>query len=121
MAKRFRPSTAHKPAGWDELFWSGSKPTSDSDRYPAESEVLAYFRERRENFLAVLEELSDDELQAPAPAAGERSPIAGAPNIGHLFLFAGQHEAMHMGQLTVANRGLGHPPFIGRPAPTPKA
>jgi uncharacterized damage-inducible protein DinB len=117
----FRPATARKPDGWDELFWSGSKPTFESERYPAESEVLAYFRERRENLLAVFEDLSVDELQAPAPAAGERSPIAGAPCIGHLFLFAGQHEAMHLGQLTVANRGLGHPPLIGRPVPTPTA
>jgi uncharacterized damage-inducible protein DinB len=58
--------------------------------------------------------VSDDELAGPAPEAGARSPIAGAPNIGHLFLFAASHEAMHAGQLTVAHRALGHPPIVGR-------
>ncbi len=95
------------------MFWFGSQVKADSAAYPPEAEVLAYFRERRAKLLAVLDEVTDAELAAPAPPAGERSPIAGAPNLGHLFLFAASHEAMHAGQLTVAHRGLGHPPLLG--------
>ena len=35
------------------------------------------------------------------------------PNIGQVFLFASQHEALHDGQLTIAHRGLGHKPLFG--------
>jgi len=35
------------------------------------------------------------------------------PNIGQLFLFVSQHEALHGGQLTIANRSLGHKPLLG--------
>jgi uncharacterized damage-inducible protein DinB len=111
---RFRPPMAEKPDGWDAMFWFGSQVTSDSSAYPQETEVLAYFRDRRAALLRVLDEVSDDELTGPAPPAGARSPIAGAPNIGHLFLFASTHEAMHAGQLTVAHRALGNAPLIGR-------
>lgn len=110
---RFRPAAATKPDGWDERFWGGSKPRNDPSYYPAPEEVVAYLRERRAKLLSVLDELSDEELNAPAPAAGERSPIAGAPSIGHLFLFAALHEALHGGQLTVAHRALGNPPLFG--------
>jgi uncharacterized damage-inducible protein DinB len=109
---KFRPALAKKPDGWNELFWFGSQPKPDASLYPVAEEVLAYYHERRETLLRVLDELSEEELRAPAPAAGERSPIAGAPSIGQLFIFASQHETMHSGQLTVAHRALGHAPLI---------
>jgi uncharacterized damage-inducible protein DinB len=111
FARRFRPEVDEQPEGWEKLFWFGSLVTSDTAAYPPEADVLAYFRDRRAVLLRVLEEVADDELAAPAPT--ERSPIVGAPNIGHVFLFAATHEAMHAGQLTVAHRGLGHPPLMG--------
>jgi uncharacterized damage-inducible protein DinB len=63
--------------------------------------------------LKVLDELSEEELRAAAPAAGERSPIAGAPSLGHAFIFIAYHEGMHSGQLTVTHRALGHAPIVG--------
>jgi uncharacterized damage-inducible protein DinB len=110
---KFRPALAKKPDGWDALFWFGSEPKADASLYPDPEEVLAYFHERRETLLAVLEELSDEEMHAAAPPAEARSPLAGAPNMGHAFIFASQHEAMHAGQLTVAHRALGHAPLLG--------
>jgi uncharacterized damage-inducible protein DinB len=112
---RFRPERVKKPEGWDALFWFGSQ-MLPSTAYPPVDEVLAYFRERRQALLQLLEELTDAELDAPAPAPGERSPIAGAPSIGQLFLFASQHESLHAGQLTIAHRAVGKAPLIGRPA-----
>lgn len=113
FASRFRPDVASKPDGWDEVFWFGSELKSDRSAYPARDDVLAYFRQRREALMEVLEQLTDEELQEPAPPAGERSPIAGAPCIGHLLLFAAYHEGIHSGQLTIAHRGLGNPPMFG--------
>ena len=113
FSARFRPQLDEKPAGWDALFWYGSEPKSDRTLYPSPEEVLAYFRERRETLLKVLDEVSEEELNAPGPKADERDPMAGVPCIGYLFLFAAFHESIHAGQLTVAHRGLGNPPLFG--------
>ncbi len=110
FASKFRPETENKPEGWDELFWFGSE-LKDRSVYPAPAEVLAYMRERRENLLNVFEQVTEEELSQPAPGPDERSPIAGAPNIGQLFLFAAYHEGIHCGQLTVCHRGLGNDPM----------
>ena len=110
---RFRPDLATKPDGWDALFSFGSQPKPDASLYPTPKEVLSYFRDRRDVLLQVLEELSEEELRAAAPAAGERSPIAGAPSLGHAFIFIAYHEGMHSGQLTVTHRALGHAPIVG--------
>ena len=108
---RFRPESGHKPEGWDDLFWFGSS-LHDRSAYPSANDVLAYFRDRRRTLLEVFEQLTDEELAAPAPAPEERSPIAGAPCMGHLFIFAARHEGIHSGQLSVAHRGLGHDPLF---------
>ena len=112
FAARFRPDVSAKPDGWDELFWFGSEPRSDSSAYPPVEEVLSYCRDRRSVLLSVLEELTDEELSAPAPGPNERSPLAGAPNMGHTFLFIAYHEGLHTGQLSVARRSLGHEPLF---------
>ena len=72
--------------------------------------MLGYFRDRRAALLKVVDDLSDEELSAPAPE--KNSPIAGAPCIGHILLFAAYHEGVHSGQLTIARRGLGHDPLF---------
>ena len=112
FASQFREDRAHKPEGFEELFWFGTELRSEASAYPPMAEVRQYFDERRANLLQVLEDVTEEELAAPAPPAGERSPVAGAPCMGHLFLFAAVHEAMHAGQLSVAHRGLGNAPIF---------
>ena len=86
FASKFRPENERKPsADWEGLFWFGSEVSSDRSVYPSKEDVLEYFRERRENLMRVLDEISDEELSAAAPGPDERSAIAGAPNVGHLF------------------------------------
>jgi hypothetical protein len=109
---KFRPDGGRRPEGWDRLFGFGSQPQPSMEAYPSSDEVLAYFRERRQMVLTVLDEMSEAELRAPAPAPGERSPIAGAPSVGYGFIFLAYHEGLHAGQLTVAHRALGHAPVI---------
>ncbi len=113
FATTFAPGTGHKPDGWDELFWVGSQVRSDGAGYPSLEELKSYFADRRQNLLAVIEDVTDEQLAAPAPEPGARSPIAGAPNMGQLLLFAPQHEFLHTGQLSVTRRALGHTPLIG--------
>ena len=113
FVSRFRPQLAVDRPGWSDMFGMGSKITTDREAYPAPEEVVAYFRDRRVVLLKVLDEVSEAELNEPVPAANARGPLAGAPSVGHIFLFAAMHEGMHAGQLTVAHRGLGHPPLVG--------
>ena len=94
---KFRPDWKNRPDGWDELFWFGSELSADTGIYPSSDEVLAYTKERRETLLKLIDAVSDEELNADAPAATERSPIAGAPCVGHWFLFAAFHEACILG------------------------
>ncbi|MGI9457219.1 MAG: DinB family protein [Aeoliella sp.] len=110
FASLFREASATKPDGFDECFWFGSECKPEGN--PAVDDVLAYYRERRENLTNVLSELSDAELAAAGPAEDAPSPIAGAPNMGHLFLFAAEHEMNHAGQLSVCRRGLGNDPMF---------
>ncbi|TWT86882.1 DinB superfamily protein [Pseudobythopirellula maris] len=111
MAGRFRPERAlDAEKVWGELFQFGTKPL-DAGEYPPIDEVLAVWRERRENLLAVFDEVSDEELDAPGPPADAASPIPGAPCAGYFFLFTSQHELLHTGQLTVVRRVLGHAPL----------
>lgn len=108
----FREDQGTKPEGYEDLFWFGTEIHSDRSKYPQTDEVLSYYRERRETLLKLLDDLSDEELNAPAPPADERSPLAGAPSVGYGFLFVAYHEGMHTGQLTVCHRGLGYPPLF---------
>ncbi|MFP6692842.1 MAG: DinB family protein [Pirellulales bacterium] len=106
----FRENLATKPDGWDDLFWFGSQLKENHSVYPPRAELLAYLRDRRERLIDMIVGLTDEELAAPAP--DEMSPIAGAPCVGHLLLFAALHENTHIGQLTVAHRGLGNRPLF---------
>lgn len=116
FASKFRPETENTPDGWKELFWFGSEISSDHSVYPNFEQVTNYMKERRENLLKVIDELSEEELNAPAPGANEQGPLAGAPNIGHLLLFAAYHEGIHCGQLTVCHRAIGYDPMY-KPQP----
>ena len=111
FASKFRPDRDNQPEGWNQLFLFGSELQSDHSIYPSSREFLAYFRERRETLMQVLQEVTDAELAQPAPPPGDPSPFAGAPCIGHALLFCSRHEAFHTGQLAVNHRALGHSPL----------
>ena len=108
---RFFEDRATKPDGWDELFWYGSA-LKERSAYPPLDEVRSYFKDRHEALVGAIDEITDEQLAAPAPSPEERSPIAGAPNFGHLLLFSSRHESVHFGQLTMIHRALGYDPII---------
>jgi uncharacterized damage-inducible protein DinB len=65
-------------------------------------------RERRTALLAVLDEMTDEDLGRKLPA--------GTPgflsDVGSVFELAIWHEGQHNGQLSVARRALGHKPLF---------
>jgi hypothetical protein len=59
--------------------------------------------------LVALDSLSESDLTKPAPKGGPGF----IKDLAGFFEFAVFHEAMHMGQATIARRALGHPPLFG--------
>jgi hypothetical protein len=109
MLRAVAPGQAGQPEGYQEKFGMGSRPTSDPADYPPVEEVLAFMRDRREKLLGVLAGLSEEDFAKPAP---EGTPEF-MPDVGSIFEAAVWHEAMHLGQVTIARRHLGHPPMAG--------
>ena len=69
-------------------------------------------RERRDVLLELLRGRSDAELTGP-PATGASDFL---PDLGSIFEMATWHETLHLGQVTVVRRALGHRPLFD-PAP----
>lgn len=107
------PEKAVEKEGWGEAFGMGSQPTSDASAYPSVEEVLAYFRERRETMLAIVDSLSEEDLAKKTP---EGSPDF-MSDYEQTLEMALWHEGIHTGQLTVAHRSLGHSPLFAAPQP----
>ena len=112
FAARAQGQDPDPPKGYESMFWFGSTPESDPGRYPAVDEVRAFFRDRRENLMRVVEDLSEEFLLSPTPSEGM---FAEAPNMAQMLFFTAYHEGMHFGQLSVCHRGLGNDP-IYKPA-----
>ena len=111
MLSRISPEKAAEPEGYREKFGMGSRPTSDPSDYPPIEEVLAFMRERRQVVLDVLDALGDDELTMPTP---EGTPEF-ITDVASVFQTAVWHEALHLGQVTVARRALGFAPLVDAP------
>ena len=96
---------------WDDLFAPGSQPTADADRYPSYDEVIAAFRNQREQTLSLLSGLKDADLQQPA-----KRTIPGAEaafsTVGKVLNFLPMHQEFHMGQLADARRAAGRMPLM---------
>jgi len=102
------PSHAVQRDGWGEKFGMGSRPTGNPADYPPPEEAVAYLRERRGVLLGLLDNLTEADLDRATPE--------GAPDflatVRDTFELASWHEALHVGQLTVARRKLGHSPLV---------
>ncbi len=108
MMKFVDPSGDYVLPGLEEKYWFGTQPTSDDSAHPPVEDVLAYFEDRRQNLLNILNEASLKKLAEPVPGESSFSKF---PNQGQIFLFNSLHEGIHFGQLTVCHRGLGKPPL----------
>lgn len=111
LVSRLAPGKAVANNEYQQKFGMGSRPTSDPVAYPSSGEVLGFMRERRRVMLGVLASLSDPDLAAPAPKG---TPDV-MPDVGSIFEMAVWHEALHLGQVTVARRALGVPPLVDGP------
>jgi len=101
------PPRRKKHARLQELCTMGTEPQSSADVYPPAEEALAYMRERRTELLALLDTLTDEDLDRPM----QPGTPAFLPDVGSVFEAAIWHEGMHAGQVSIARRSLGHRPL----------
>ena len=113
VLKMLRSPAAIDKLDWMALFGPNSEPKNELTAYPAPEELLQFFRERRERFLEVLEQQTDESLAQPVPP-GSPSIFSDVSSVFDRLSF---HETMHMGQLTVVRQALKHPRIVIFPRP----
>ncbi|MBN2474466.1 MAG: DinB family protein [Pirellulales bacterium] len=108
LIQRLAPEKTAVADEYRRMFGMGSRPTPNPADYPPTEEVLAFMRQQRETLLEILAGLSEDDMDRPTP---DGTPEF-MPDVASLFEAAVWHEALHLGQVTVARRHLGNPPMV---------
>ena len=93
-------------AEWQKYFGEGSIPVDDVESYPRFSEVRERYRELRQRNLALLESLSEEDLDmaTKAPPPGREREFA---TFGSSFLVLALHQMIHRSHITDAARAAG--------------
>ena len=96
----------HPVGEWQKYFGEHTVPVADAGAYPTFAEVRAKYVELRERNLAVLESLSEADLDKPtkAPPQGREQEFA---TFGLSFLVLALHQTMHRSHVTDALRAAG--------------
>lgn len=99
-------------ADWSELFRGGSQPLDDASQYPLTiPETLAIWDKIRAGTLAILAELSDEDLDRPtAKCPPGREALFGT--LGKALTMVAMHPLNHRGQIADARRALGREPLM---------
>ncbi|MCA8959860.1 MAG: DinB family protein [Planctomycetes bacterium] len=92
-------------AEWEPLF-DGDDVSTNPDDFPSFDEVLGHCRDMRASTVAILDTLSEDDLDQP----GRKSPTGFDEIFGtyrHCLQYVADHWYMHRGQLADARRAAG--------------
>jgi len=92
-------------ADWEQLF-DGPDPSGEANQYPPFDQVLATCREMRESTIALLESLTENDLDK----ASANAPHGWADTFGTYRLclqYVSDHWYMHRGHLADARRAAG--------------
>ena len=101
---------ANPVAPWKDIFGQGTQPSSDAGDYPPIEEVLAKFAEIRADTMALLDTLSEEDLDKPSHAPEEMKDFFGT--VGQCLAAISIHFAFHGGQIADARRAAGRPPLL---------
>lgn len=104
-----RPGSMPKlPEGFAERHAKEKAQSDNAADFLSKDEYLKLAKEQRAGTLALLETISDTDLDQPSP-----EPFRSfAPTVGALFTMQGTHWMMHAGQWAVIRRKLGKPPLF---------
>lgn len=93
-------------------FGQGTEPSKTGAGYPSYDELLERYRAARARTHALLEKLSDEDLDKP-PRACPAEMLEWFPTVGDALMLVGLHQEFHMGQLADARRAAGRKPLFG--------
>ena len=96
------------PEGFREQHSKETAGIDDPTRFLRKENYLELMEQQRTGTLAILDQLSDDELMAPSP----ESINYFGPTVGAIFAGESAHWLMHAGQWAVIRRKLGRPPLF---------
>lgn len=96
------------PAGFDEAHGRDNASGADPAKFQSKDEYLRLIATQRAATKAILDQLSESELDAPAPERMQRI----APTVGAVMLLAGNHYLMHAGQFVAVRRKANKPVVI---------
>jgi len=93
------------PEGFADKYTKETSQSDDAAHFHTKSEYLQLMKQQREATLKLLDQLSDEDLDAPAPEQYR----AHFPTVGAIMTLQAAHTLMHAGQWTVLRRKLGKP------------
>lgn len=93
------------PEGFADRYGKETASSDDADSFLNKTELQAAAKIQREGLMALLDQVSVDELSNPAPP----QMASFFPNAAALILSADSHWMMHAGQWAVTRRSLGKP------------
>jgi uncharacterized damage-inducible protein DinB len=97
------------PEQWQELFGTGSTPTSDRSAYPSKTALLAALTDSAARVTVRVITLGDAGMSEPLPDERYRSVL---PTVGHAVAhILISHTAVHVGQVSVWRRAAGYQPL----------
>ena len=106
MLESLRPGSAPQlPDGFAEKHSNATKDSDDAAQFCTKQEYLDLLAQMREASKRVLAEMSDEDLEQPAPEQFR----AWFPNVAAVFLLIANHPLMHAGQFVPVRRALGKP------------
>ena len=93
------------PEGFAEKYTKDTSGNDNADAFETKEEYLRLIDEQRQAMLSLLDQLSDEELEADA----DESLKSICQTVGDMFGLAADHEMMHSGQYSTVRRKLGKP------------
>lgn len=109
MVEAIKPGSCPPlPDGFDEVHGRDATQSDDPSRFASKERYLELFRAQRAATKAVLDSLTDADLDAPAPERTRKR----FPTVGLTFGLMGSHVLMHVGQFVSVRRKLKKPVTI---------
>jgi len=95
----------------EPLFGQGTTPEADASKYPTMDELFDKLDEARASTMALLDTMSDADLDKPSHAPPEYGEMMNT--VGKCFAILIMHATFHGGQVADARRAAGRKPLMG--------
>ena len=106
MVEAIRPGSCPPlPEGFEANHDREDTTSDDPARFLSKDEYLDLFNAQRAATKAVLDSLTDEDMDAPGPEKFRKM----FPTVGNFFVLIGTHVIMHVGQFVAVRRKLNKP------------